>query len=361
MDPSHSIDELFAAAFAPERWADALEAFARGAGAEGATLVFGASTPESVAVSRTLAPVVREYFEAREVDDPREDRVRPSIHAAFQTDFDFFSADEIAADPFYQEFLRPHGFGWHGVTLLAAQPTATLLSLKRAYNRGPYERAELAALDYWVPHLRSIARSVEAAHAAQMRSQLASLEHFEIGALTLDRHGQVIDRNAALTLEDGLSLASGAPRASHRLDQPVLAAAIEQALRPERPSRRAPPRRVTLRRPSGRRPLIIELMPLIEPGALSLFRAAALMTVTDLDRPLAPGIADLREIFGLTLREAELASHLASGKDIEHAATELCISKAHARQRLKTVFQKTDTHRQAELVALLARLRRHTR
>jgi DNA-binding CsgD family transcriptional regulator len=34
----------------------------------------------------------------------------------------------------------------------------------------------------------------------------------------------------------------------------------------------------------------------------------------------------------------------------------LGISKITARNQLKTIFSKTDTHRQSELVALLARL-----
>ena len=86
-----------------------------------------------------------------------------------------------------------------------------------------------------------------------------------------------------------------------------------------------------------------------------------MLVITDLGRGLPPEIADLRAIFGLTAREAELAAQLAVGTPLDLAAEGLRISRAHARQRLKVIFQKTDTHRQGELVALLAQLRRQRR
>jgi DNA-binding CsgD family transcriptional regulator len=61
-------------------------------------------------------------------------------------------------------------------------------------------------------------------------------------------------------------------------------------------------------------------------------------------------------VFGLTPREAELAACLSAGETVEQAAETLNISPAHARQRLKVVLGKTNTHRQSELIALLARL-----
>jgi DNA-binding CsgD family transcriptional regulator len=48
---------------------------------------------------------------------------------------------------------------------------------------------------------------------------------------------------------------------------------------------------------------------------------------------------------------------LAEGLTVSQASDRLGLSRETIRHRLKTVFQKTDTHRQAELVALLLRLR----
>jgi DNA-binding CsgD family transcriptional regulator len=132
---------------------------------------------------------------------------------------------------------------------------------------------------------------------------------------------------------------------------------VRLALR-ARPVTAAPaPRRLLLRRKAGRRGLVADVMPVSYTGANPLARAAVLVLLIDLDRIPAPANHDLRQIFGLTPREAELAARIATGERLESIAEALSISREHARQRLKIIFEKTATHRQAELVALLSRLR----
>jgi DNA-binding CsgD family transcriptional regulator len=62
----------------------------------------------------------------------------------------------------------------------------------------------------------------------------------------------------------------------------------------------------------------------------------------------------LMSIFNLTPAEARLASRLSSGASIEEIAAELSIAYETSRTQLKSIFQKTNTRRQAQLVALLA-------
>ncbi|HMF06605.1 MAG TPA: hypothetical protein VKE72_06300 [Methylocella sp.] len=66
--------------------------------------------------------------------------------------------------------------------------------------------------------------------------------------------------------------------------------------------------------------------------------------------PPAPILA---KTFGLTPSEARLACIIARGVPPNIAAQELKISRETARNQLKSIFAKTDTHRQSELVALL--------
>jgi DNA-binding CsgD family transcriptional regulator len=64
----------------------------------------------------------------------------------------------------------------------------------------------------------------------------------------------------------------------------------------------------------------------------------------------------LREAFGLTERESMLAIHLAEGGDLSSFADRNGLSINTVRPYLKLVFEKTGTHRQVELVRLLASL-----
>jgi len=61
----------------------------------------------------------------------------------------------------------------------------------------------------------------------------------------------------------------------------------------------------------------------------------------------------LHRSFGLTPSEADLALRLVAGKTLQFAAAELHISYETARTRLKRIFSKTGTGRQAELVVVI--------
>ncbi len=79
----------------------------------------------------------------------------------------------------------------------------------------------------------------------------------------------------------------------------------------------------------------------------------ALLTLNALGPKPGPPAAILAKTFRLTPAEAKLACVIARGASPGIAARELKISRETARNQLKSVFAKTDTHRQSELVALL--------
>jgi len=65
-------------------------------------------------------------------------------------------------------------------------------------------------------------------------------------------------------------------------------------------------------------------------------------------------VAQLQRIYGLTKKEAAVASELCNGiSDLESAAVALDISRGTVRSHLKRVFAKTDTGSQAELMKML--------
>jgi DNA-binding CsgD family transcriptional regulator len=71
---------------------------------------------------------------------------------------------------------------------------------------------------------------------------------------------------------------------------------------------------------------------------------------------LAAVAAELMRVFGLTAAEARLAGRLLGEESLEAAAESLGVSYSTARNQLRAVYQKTDTHSQAQLIALIARL-----
>jgi DNA-binding CsgD family transcriptional regulator len=82
----------------------------------------------------------------------------------------------------------------------------------------------------------------------------------------------------------------------------------------------------------------------------------ALVTLNTLGPRPGPAAANLAKAFGLTPSEARLACTMTRGAGTAIAAKELNISRETARKQLQSIFTKTGTHRQGELVALLMQI-----
>jgi DNA-binding CsgD family transcriptional regulator len=76
----------------------------------------------------------------------------------------------------------------------------------------------------------------------------------------------------------------------------------------------------------------------------------AIVYVRDPDRPDETRAEILQRLYGLTPSQARLVDLLATGCSLKQAAQRLRITEVSARQYLKLVFEKTGTHRQAELI-----------
>jgi DNA-binding CsgD family transcriptional regulator len=355
MTVDRAIDEFVTAASSPQCWSDALEVIAESLGAAGATLTHGASTEFDLRASRSLHDIVGEYFFVGAPIDTREHRVKPATCDNFVGDFDSFTPEEIARDPFYAEFLRPRGFGWHATAALTDGAEPIYLNLKRRWTSGPYQRDELQRISKALPHFRAAAHHARIALRARSDDQLANLSAAGKGGALIDVHGAVLRWNEQMVFGDGIGLRDGRLVSSASVDQGLLDQAINRALAIDRPSDLPPAQPCLLRRPSGRRPLILRVTRLFAENPNPVAEARALVSVSDpaLARPNQPQL--LRALFGLTPREADIAILLEQGRSLAEIAELSRISLAHARQRLKVILHKTDTTRQGELISLLSR------
>jgi DNA-binding CsgD family transcriptional regulator len=104
------------------------------------------------------------------------------------------------------------------------------------------------------------------------------------------------------------------------------------------------------------RPLILRTIRLDSDAGAPFYPASAIVHLLDVGRVSLPSESQLMSAFGLSCGEARLAICLAAGERLESAASECGISYETARKRIKAVFEKTDTRRQSELVALVIRI-----
>jgi DNA-binding CsgD family transcriptional regulator len=170
----------------------------------------------------------------------------------------------------------------------------------------------------------------------------------------------VINLNSAaegiLRAEDGLHLRSGRIAATSMHTQRKLYCALRCALSDAGSNIRSG-RSFVCARPSGKRPYVIHMLPVHHSGTDETVReATALVLIIDPEHEPEPAAALLRRLHGLTNTEAQVALRIVRGADLKQISEELSVSVTTVRTHLQHVFDKTGTHRQAELVRTLLTL-----
>jgi DNA-binding CsgD family transcriptional regulator len=200
-------------------------------------------------------------------------------------------------------------------------------------------------------------RLIEIAAVAGARgsgtSSTAALNAMRLPAIALDQHGFVVDVNAAANgvFDDNIKIKDRRLFIRDVAARTLLKDTIDQLKdKPRLDSLTAEP--VIVSRPD-KLPVIVRIWPFDGTAHPPGQEVRALLTLNALGPKLGPPAAILAKTFRLTPSEAKLASIIARGAPPDVAARELKISRETARNQLKSVFAKTDTHRQSELVALL--------
>ena len=270
----------------------------------------------------------------------------------------YVSKQALIKTEFYNDLGRQARFVGGAAAALDVDSGVITLSFSQ-YGFGQFGSRELEVLQVLLPHLRRAlqihCRVSSAAHAAATR--LDVLDQVPHGILFVSATGTVTHANRAaeeiLRSQDGILLDRGELRAGTASQTDALRIAIAAALRARDGVAPSSPV-VTVLRPSGRLPYSVLVIPQSHLDERSNpTDAVVAMFITDPERIALPGIETVRRLWGLTLAEARLLLNLTAGQTVEESAEQLDISRNTARTRLKTIFAKTDTHRQAELIRLV--------
>ena len=115
---------------------------------------------------------------------------------------------------------------------------------------------------------------------------------------------------------------------------------------------------VSVRRDEGESPYRVAIFPLRR-GHAARKLASRSDSVLFVDDPNDAGSTAPKDLytraFRLTPAEARLAVHLASGASLTRTADEFGVTYNTVRAQLRAIFDKTETHRQIDLVRLLQR------
>lgn len=184
-------------------------------------------------------------------------------------------------------------------------------------------------------------------------------------AVLLDRRGCILQMTpsaeALLAERDGLSTDKDGHltvSAETRRDSSALATSIKQALAVARGEPQRLGGMLQIRRPSGRRALLVQVTPLPAP-AFSPWSAIdggarVIVQIVDPQASIESQAERLRMLVGLTAAETRVAALLGSGLGLPGTAKALGVSLNTAKTHARRVFDKAEVRSTAALVRLVA-------
>jgi DNA-binding CsgD family transcriptional regulator len=369
MDQEHierALDACYEAVASPEAWRSALDTMC--AAMDAAAIMFypkdlnGDSAP--VPCSEAYEDFLPDFIAGGWYDGHyRSERGWPLLQ---RSDTTVVIEHQLATDeerkflPHYNELYLPKGYPGFAAIGFNVGKESWAMCVLRDHKQGFFTLEESERMVPLAGHFRRMVHLAEKFETACISTSLSALDGQGRPAAVLARNGRICAMNMECERlfqrsQDGITTQNGrvvalAPESNNALQQ--LIHAVTRAGQADR--RAAHADKVAIRRPD-RLPILAEALSMSALGMEHSLHASAMLMFSDLEQEPIADQAAYRAAYGLTPSEAKLAAILANGRALDEAAGILSITRDTARQRLKTIFAKTDTHRQGELVALLGR------
>jgi DNA-binding CsgD family transcriptional regulator len=355
---SRLVAGIYATATAPQLWESAIRDIHRSLGGTGASLLRGGGAVWSFHESTIPVEALDNYAQYYYQFDYVLAALQEGPVGAVRTGAEVVVPNRNAE--FHAGWMRPNQLEDGLFVRLNDGPQATCFILCTSDRPGSFDDPErVKAMDGLVVHLQQALRT------QNQLTELANNNGALAGALEAVHHGIVIVgpdclvlnlNSAAETIfrtEDGLRHRHGritatAMRMDHELRRALRCALADGTT--DVPCGQA----FICVRSSGKRPYVIHVLPLARGTSDETSRGpAALVLIIDPERENESATTLLRRLHRLTVTEAEVALRISRGMSLKQIADELSVSYQTIRTHVQHVFDKTDTHRQGELVRLL--------
>lgn len=361
------IHTLYGAVLDATMWKPAMAKMAMLADAPIATLMdsdFAASVMYREVLHNLDAEANHRYLQHYAAVDPRVPVCLGHQALTWMSDYDFFDDAFREKDRFYSELWASYDLGEALLAVFSREGSrlaTAMIARKRVDDR--VSEALRKRLDGIVPHLD---RAVRISRRFDALAAEVILGHNVLDALSEPLACALADgrlHRANHAFEDTLRLA-GVIRIENEVLHVQDASMQSQFLRAVRECCRIaegassadPGAQFTLRIERATEPTcFITIAPLMAVKLRSWAgRPCALIRIDEPNR--APAPRSLEQAFGLTSAEARLVSTLCAGGSLANAAEKLGITLNTAKTQLASVFSKTNTSRQSELVSLVTSL-----
>lgn len=364
------VDKIYAAVDERGLWNDVANDIAHAAGAVSCSLQV-----RSGAAAKIVGAAGYQEFDAKlyEQQYARHD-VRAQVLMTLPADqvhllHHYMPQERFVRSSYYNEFFRRITQGYWSaaswITLDRGAGVGLGIGIHRSRSADPEDAAQVEILSTLSPHLRRAGRLHMKLNDVKLRvSQLSdALDHIRQPAILATSEGRLVLANEAagrlfdpsrvLSIDSSGKIVTCSTKATKRLWE-----AIEASARPADSVDAGQSSDIIVNSDDQTPRISLNVLPLQrrEPTARPDLEGGSIMILAQEFEPALVSVDTLRSAFGLSPAEARLVRLLATGASLRQASEIIGVSYSTVVSQIKSCFQKTGTHRQAELVALAVRL-----
>jgi DNA-binding CsgD family transcriptional regulator len=364
------VDKIYAAVDERALWNDVASDIARAAGAVSCSLQV-----RSGGTAKIMGAAGYKELDARlyEREYARQD-IRAQVLMSLPPDevhllHHYMPQDRFVRSTYYNEFFRRVTEGYWSaaswITLDRGSNVGLGIGIHRSRNADPEDTAQIEILGSLSSHLRRAGRLHIKLNDVKLRvSQLSdALDHIRQPAILATSEGRLVLANEAagrlfdparvLSIDSSGRIVTCSAKATRRLWE-----AIEAAARPAQQVDAAQPCDIIVTSDEQTPLISLNVLPLQrrEASTRADLEGGSIMILAQQFEPALVSVETLRSAFGLSPAEARLVRLLATGASLRQASEMIGVSYSTVVSQIKSCFQKTGTHRQAELVALAVRM-----
>ena len=274
---------------------------------------------------------------------------------------DAVNPEEYYQSESYRSWAKPQGIVDAMQVMLDRSATSSIvIAFSRFQRHGPVDETARHRLKLLAPHFRRaflIGKTIDLKRI-EAENFAKTIDALTAGVFLVDETMHLIHANAsgrALLAPGFLGVRNGALRAADRKIDRALAQTVEAAAHAEAalPSRRTP---ITLTRAEGAR-FTAYVLPLGAGArwkAAAKFSAAAAIFIRSAKVNFPEPVATVSALHGLTPGETRVLFVILEIQGVAAASTMLGISEATVKTHLRSIYRKTGTSSQTDLVKLVA-------
>jgi DNA-binding CsgD family transcriptional regulator len=351
------IDAIYAAVGVPDAWPDILGGFAELTHSDSSLLlVQDVATGQSrLNISSGIDLEIGARYESEHAAGPMFGRLLAAPAGGMIMPDTLMSHEELERTALYREILEPLNI-YHSAGAIVLRDDAALgfLLVFRSRAAGAFSQTEHADLARLAPHISRAMQLHYRLITAEINQSLstAALDRLGYGVVLADQNAHVVFANAAaraaIASERNLKLDGERLSARLRADARKLHAAIASAANSVEAS-------ASLRLGDDGEAVWITASHFTLRAAPVPAASLAFICISDPGTEIRASADTLRGLFGLTRAEANMLVALLEGDSLEAAAEHLGIKMTTVKTHLRSLFAKTATTRQADMLLLALR------